>query len=44
METETEGRAERIAALKDQIGRGRYTVDAEKVAEKMTGFFLDKIA
>ena len=44
MENEPAGRAERIAALKEQIEAGKYTVDADKVAEKMTGFFLDKIA
>mgnify|MGYP003573972651 CR=1 FL=1 len=44
MEKEPAGRSERIAALKEQIELGKYTVDADKVAEKMTGFFLDKIA
>ena len=44
MEKEPVGRADRIAALKEQIELGKYTVDADKVAEKMTGFFLDKIA
>ncbi|MCP4113980.1 MAG: flagellar biosynthesis anti-sigma factor FlgM [Desulfobacteraceae bacterium] len=44
MEKEPAGRAERIAALKEQIETGKYTVDADKIAEKMTGFFLDKIA
>ncbi len=44
MEKEPAGRAEQIAALKEQIELGKYTVDADKVAEKMTGFFLDKIA
>lgn len=44
MENEPAGRAERIAALKEQIESGEYTVDADKVAEKMAGFFLDKIA
>jgi len=44
MEKEPAGRAERIAELKEQIELGKYTVDADKVAEKMTGYFLDKIA
>jgi len=44
MDIEPGGRANRIAALKQEIDGGTYKVDADKVAEKMTGFFLDKMA
>jgi len=44
MDIEPGGRATRIAALKQEIESGTYKIDAEKVAEKMTGFFLDKMA
>jgi len=44
MDIEPGGRANRIAALKQEIESGTYKVDSEKIAEKMTGFFLDKMA
>lgn len=44
MDIEPGGRANRIAALKQEIDGGTYKVNADKIAEKMTGFFLDKMA
>ncbi len=44
MATEPQERTERVATLKAAVESGQYTVDPEKVAERMTGFFIDKIA
>jgi len=41
MQTEPKGRSARIAELKTEVSRGQYTVNAEKVAEKMAGYFLN---
>lgn len=44
MAVEPPERTERVATLKAAVESGQYTVDPEKVAERMTGFFIDKIA
>ncbi|ACN16636.1 FlgM [Desulforapulum autotrophicum HRM2] len=44
MTVEPQERSERVATLKAAVESGQYTVDTEKVAERMTGFFIDKIA
>jgi negative regulator of flagellin synthesis FlgM len=44
MAVEPQERAERVATLKAAVESGQYTVDPDKVAERMTGFFIDKIA
>ena len=36
-------RAEKVAALKKSVEEGTYSVNAEKVAEKMAGNFLQEI-
>ena len=41
---ESQDRSERISALKKKIETGQYKVDAEKVAESIMGFFIDKTA
>lgn len=42
-ETEPEGRNNRVTELKNKVTQGQYTVNAEKVAERMAGYFLDEI-
>ena len=37
------GRTEKVAALKKSVEEGTYTVNAEKVAEKMAGNFLQEL-
>ena len=37
-------RAERVATLKNAVEEGRYKIDPNAVAERMAGFFIDKIA
>ncbi|MDY0221607.1 MAG: flagellar biosynthesis anti-sigma factor FlgM [Desulfobacterium sp.] len=44
MGAEPPGRSERVATLKAAVENGRYKVDPEAVAERMAGFFIDKIA
>lgn len=41
MDTQPKQRTEKIAELKSIIDQGNYTVDPEKVAEKMVGTFLN---
>lgn len=41
---ESRERSEKVATLKAAVESGQYKVDSEKVAEKMTEFFFDKIA
>lgn len=41
--TEPEDRNNRVAELKNKVTQGQYTVNAEKVAERMAGFFLDEV-
>ena len=43
MDTPSADRTEKVAALKKSVEEGTYTVDAEKVAEKMAGNFLQEI-
>ena len=43
MQTEPKGRSARIAELKTEVSQGQYTVNAEKVAEKMAGYFLNEL-
>ncbi len=43
MQTEPKDRSARIAELKTQVSQGQYTVNAEKTAEKMAGYFLDEL-
>ncbi len=43
MPAEPKDRADRVAELKNEVSAGQYTVDAEKVAEKMAGYFLDEL-
>ena len=44
MGAESPERAERVATLKATVESGNYKVDPEAVAERMAGFFIDKIA
>ncbi len=37
-------REEQIQTLKAQVEAGQYNVNADKVAEKMVGFYMDDIA
>ncbi len=37
-------REEQVQALKAQVEAGQYNVNADKVAEKMVGFYMDDIA
>ncbi len=43
MDTEPDKRADRVAELKAEVDQGTYTVDAEKVAGKMAGYFLNEL-
>ncbi len=44
MHTEpNDNRADKVEELKTQVDQGRYTVNAEKVAEKMAGYFLNEL-
>ena len=43
LQTEPKDRSARIAELKNEVNQGQYTVNAEKVAEKMAGYFLDEL-
>ena len=42
MDTPEAGRTEKVAALKKSVEEGTYSVNAEKVAEKMAGNFLQE--
>ncbi len=42
-DTETEDRAQKVEALKQQVQANQYTVNAEQVAEKMIGSIVDGI-
>jgi negative regulator of flagellin synthesis FlgM len=42
-ETEPENRAAKVEALKAQVQSDQYTVNAEQVAEKMLGTYLDEL-
>lgn len=41
MDNQPTQRAEKVEELKSMFKNGQYTVDPEKVAEKMVGTFLD---
>ncbi len=43
MHTEPKDRSDRIAELKTEVSQGQYTVNAEKVGGKMTGYFLNEL-
>ncbi len=44
MKVEPEERAQKVSAIKESVESGQYTVNAEQVAEKIIGHFLNKIA
>ncbi len=43
MEVEPKDRNARVAALKNEVIQGQYTVNAEKVASKMAGYLLNEL-
>ena len=43
MQTEPKDRSAKIAELKTEVSQGQYTVNAEKIAEKMVGYFLNEL-
>ena len=43
METDPLGREKYVADIKEKVEANQYTINAETVAEKMTGFFMNRI-
>lgn len=43
LENQPAEREQRVAELKEQVEAGQYTVNAERVAEKMVGSIMDEL-